>query len=205
MRATREVIEKVGPHMRKDSLLMDLTSLKKEPVKAMLESSVSEVIGCHPLFGPKVDSPAGETIVLCPARSIRWISWLTDMLKKGGITVVETTPERHDRMMALVQGLSHFNTIVMGLVLSEAGVAGEELMKFATPAFRGKMEIMARLFCRNPALYADILTMNPESEGLIDAYERTVGMLKNMMRGRDAAGVTGAIERHAPLFRGIFK
>jgi len=53
---TPEVIEQVGPHMKKESLLMDLTSLKGEPVKSMLKSSLSEVIGLHPLFGSAVDS-----------------------------------------------------------------------------------------------------------------------------------------------------
>jgi len=48
--ATCDVIRLVGPLVRRESLLMDLTSLKAEPVKAMLESSTSDVIGLHPLF-----------------------------------------------------------------------------------------------------------------------------------------------------------
>ena len=58
---TVKVIEQVGPLMQKDALLMDLTSLKAEPVAAMLRSSVAEVIGLHPLFGPAVDTLAGHT------------------------------------------------------------------------------------------------------------------------------------------------
>jgi len=45
MGVTRKVIEEIGSHMPEDALLMDLTSLKSEPVQAMLDSSVSEVIG----------------------------------------------------------------------------------------------------------------------------------------------------------------
>ncbi|HUH65989.1 MAG TPA: hypothetical protein VLZ07_06105, partial [Syntrophales bacterium] len=72
-------------------------------------------------------------------------------------------------------------------------------------AFRGKMEIVAKTFCQNPALYADILAMNPENERLVDAYERNVGILKDMIRGRDVERVADVIERHAPLFRDIIK
>ena len=36
-----------------NALIMDLTSLKKEPVEAMLKYSEAEVIGIHPLFGPR--------------------------------------------------------------------------------------------------------------------------------------------------------
>jgi prephenate dehydrogenase len=41
MEATEEVIRTIGPLMKRDSLLMDLTSLKVAPVRAMLENSIS--------------------------------------------------------------------------------------------------------------------------------------------------------------------
>ena len=49
---TQAVIGEVGPHMKQDSLLMDLTSLKAGPVRAMLEASASEVIGLPPAVRP---------------------------------------------------------------------------------------------------------------------------------------------------------
>jgi len=32
---------------------------------------------------------------------------------KSGARLVETTPERHDEIMALVQGINHLDTLVM--------------------------------------------------------------------------------------------
>ena len=135
---TGDVIAKVGPHMREASLLMDLTSLKRDSVKTMLETSVSEVIGCHPLFGPRVDSIAGQNIVLCPARAGKWLTWLTDIFEKNGAFVLEATPEKHDQMMAIIQGLNHFNTIMMGLALRKAGVRLPELMKLCHTGLPGE-------------------------------------------------------------------
>src|SRR4030042_6507855 len=79
---TVEIIEQIGPLMKKDALLMDLTSLKTEPVKAMLRSAPAEVIGLHPLFGPGVASIAGYPIVICPARGERWIEWVRGIFTK---------------------------------------------------------------------------------------------------------------------------
>jgi prephenate dehydrogenase len=203
MGATGKVIAKVGPYMREASLLMDLTSLKRDSVKTMLETSVSEVIGCHPLFGPRVDSIAGQHVVLCPARAGKWLSWLKDIFERNGAFVLAATPEKHDQMMAIVQGLNHFNTIIMGLVLSKAGVSLSELMKFATPVFRAKMEIMERAFCQNPGLYADILTMNPEIRRHIDAYEQDIAQLKNLICQGNSAGIADMIEKHASFFKVI--
>jgi len=203
MGVTGEVIARVGPYMREASLLMDLTSLKRESVKAMLETSVSEVIGCHPLFGPRVRSIAGQHVVICSARTGKWLSWLTNIFEKNGAFVLAATPEKHDQMMAIIQGLNHFNTILMGMALEKAGVGLSELMKFSTPAFRAKVGIMGKIFCQNHGLYADILTMNPEIRRHIDAYEDEVAQLKKLIRRGDAAGIADMIETHASLFKGI--
>jgi prephenate dehydrogenase len=201
MGTTGNVIAKVGPHMPAASLLMDLTSLKRDSVRSMLETSASAVIGCHPLFGPGVDSIIGQHVVLCPARAGKWLPWLTDVFQKNGALVVEATPEKHDQMMAIVQGLNHFNTIMMGLILSETGVSLSELMKFATPVFRAKMEIMEKVFCQNPGLYADILTMNPDIHRYIDAYEQNVAQLKSLICQGNSAGIVDMIEKHASFFK----
>jgi prephenate dehydrogenase len=169
----------------------------------MLETSVSEVIGCHPLFGPRIDSIAGQHVVLCPARTGKWLSWLTDIFERNGAFVLAATPEKHDQMMAIIQGLNHFNTIMMGLVLRKTGVSLSELMKFATPVFRAKMEIMERIFCQNPGLYADILTLNPEIRRHIDTYEQSVAQLKNLICQGDAAGIADMIEKDASFFKVI--
>ncbi len=203
MGATCKVITKVGPYMREASLLMDLTSLKTDSIKAMMETSSSEVIGCHPLFGPRIGAIAGQHVVLCPARAGKWLSWLTDIFERNGAFVIAATPEKHDQMMALVQGLNHFNTIMMALVLQKAGVSMSELMKFATPVFRAKMEITERVFCQNPRLYADILTLNPEILRHIDEYEKSVTQMKTLICQGNAAGIVDAIEKHASFFKVI--
>lgn len=66
---TIKVIKKVAPYVNKNSLLMDTTSIKKEPVRVMLRYSNCEVVGMHPVFGPNVSSLKSQTIVLCPART----------------------------------------------------------------------------------------------------------------------------------------
>jgi len=198
---TGAVIEKIGPHMRGDALLMDLTSLKQEPVKTMLATSVSEVIGCHPLFGPQIDSIAGQRVVLCPARTEKWLSWLKDILDKNGAFVVETTPEKHDHMMAIIQGLNHFNTIIMGLVLSRAGVSFSELCRFATPAFQAKIEIIRKVFCQNPTLYAEIVTINPDIHQLIEMYEKKVAELKNLIDENNSMDIADMLKEHADFFK----
>ncbi len=187
---TTQVIEQVGPKMKKESLLMDFTSLKEKPVKAMLKYSSSEVMGCHPLFGPDVNSIEGQNIVFCPARIKKWSNWPKDIFQKRGAHVFEATPEGHDEMMAIIQGLTHMNTITMGLVLRETDVDLTELKKFSTPIFDTKLAIIEKIFTNNPQLYAEIITLNPHINKILDIYEKNLAQLKNLIDREDTEGLT---------------
>ncbi len=168
---TCEVIRTIGPLMKPGSLLMDLTSLKATPVKAMLEACACEVIGLHPLFGPGEPSMEGQNVVICPARGNQWLPWVREVLQGGGARLVESAPERHDEMMAVVQGFNHLETILMGLVLGDAGVELSALEPFSTPAFRTKMALIERV-SSHPALYAEIIALNPGVRRLLSIWQR---------------------------------
>lgn len=187
--ATLDVIRDIGPRMKPDSLLMDLTSLKADPVRAMLDFSSSEIIGLHPLFGPDVPSLAGQNIVLCPARPGKRLPPLREILEKNGARIIETTPERHDEIMAVVQGLAHLNTMTLGLALKESGLSPEELDGFSTPVFRLKRSLVEKVFSKNPRLYADILALNPHAPGTFRLYEKALARLKAAVEKGHAEGL----------------
>ena len=198
--ATVQVIRQLGPGMKKESLLMDLTSLKEKPVTAMLESSISEVIGLHPLFGLNVRSISGKNIAICPVRTGKWLPWLTEILKREGANLIETTPEGHDETMAIVQGLTHLNTITMGLVLGDAGKGLSELKDFSTPIFDTKINIIKKIFAGNPGLYAEIIAFNPHIHKILDLYMKNLSELKGLIDRTDTKGLTELMENRSRNF-----
>jgi prephenate dehydrogenase len=177
--ATAEMIKQIGPQLTGDQLMMDLTSLKKEPVKLMLDYSKADVIGCHPLFGPRIKDVSGQNIVLCPARGKKWLGWLKSVLKKNKMTVSETTPDRHDKMMAVIQVLNHLNTIALGMALAETKVTLPEMNRFSTPFFRTKQEIISKVFTENPEMYLDIIMQNPDRGKMLATYEKVLKEIRN--------------------------
>jgi len=192
--ATEAVIRKVGPCMPRESVLMDLTSMKEAPVRTMLEASGSEVIGIHPLFGPRVASLDGQNIAVCPGRGDRWLPWLKDILEKNGANLVETTPEGHDKMMALIQGLNHFNTVMLGLTLAGSGVSPEELRRFSTPVFRERLDHLSRISA-HPDLYAHLIAGNPHTDKLLTSYMKILDELLALLHSGDAAALEKMIKK----------
>ncbi|MGV8059199.1 MAG: prephenate dehydrogenase/arogenate dehydrogenase family protein [Smithellaceae bacterium] len=195
--ATAEMIKQVGPLVTEKKLLMDLTSLKKEPVELMLTSTPADVIGCHPLFGPLLPDVTGQNVVLCPARGNKWLIWLENILEKNGLIVMERTPEEHDEMMAIVQALNHLNTISLGLVLAETGIPLSEINKFSTPIFQTKVEIIKKVFTDNPGLYTDIISQNPATEKMLDLYGKTLSDIRVLAKSGNGKCLKEAMEQAA--------
>ncbi len=195
--ATTDIIAQVGPLMGEESLLMDLTSLKSEPVRAMLKFSRSEVIGCHPLFGPQVPSLMRQNVIVCPARGERWLSWLKDLLTRGGALITETGPEKHDEIMSIVQGLNHFNTIMMGLALSRTSAPLAQLDGFTTPFFDAKAGMVKKIFSENPRLYTEIICNNHDMTRMVEIYRQVLEEIKPHIIHGDAEELTAILAQAA--------
>lgn len=197
---TEAVIGEVGPLVREDALLMDVTSIKDAPVAAMLASSTASVVGTHPMFGPNVHSLQGQRVVLCRARGTAWADWVARMLTARGLTIQETTPGHHDRMMAVVQVLTHFQTQVLGLTLARLGTPLEETLRFTSPAYLMELYVTARHFDQSPALYGPIEMRNPGSASVTAAFEVATREVATILESGDR-------ERFRALFdevRGFF-
>ncbi len=194
---TLEIIAQIGPLLPEEALLMDLTSVKVEPLKAMLHHTRAEVIGCHPLFGPQLTTAEQQHVVLCPGRAKKWYPWLKDLWTRGGALLVETTPDEHDELMSIVQGMNHCNTILMGLTLSKTSAPLAQLDRFTTPFFDMKAGMVKKIFSDNPRLYAEIICHNPKMKQMLDLYEKELAELKSHLAQGDAAGLTALLERAA--------
>ncbi|MDF1505395.1 bifunctional chorismate mutase/prephenate dehydrogenase [Roseisolibacter sp. H3M3-2] len=185
--ATDAVIRAVGPHVPDGGLLMDVTSVKQAPVRAMLEATRASVVGTHPMFGPSVHSLQGQRLVLCRARGDGWADWAARAFAARGLVVTEAEPAHHDRVMAIVQVLTHFQTQVLGLTIARAGLPLAETLRFTSPAYLLELFVTARHFAQSPALYGPLEMRNPDLAHVTDAFRGAAAELAEVLRGGDQA------------------
>lgn len=178
---TEEVIRTVGQSVPREGLLMDVTSIKQAPVEAMLASTSAAVLGSHPMFGPNVHTLQGQRVVLCRARGDEWADWVSRMFAARGLTITEATPEQHDRAMAVVQVLTHFQTQVLGLTLMRCGVPLEETLRFTSPAYLMELYVAARHFAQSPELYGPIEARNPRTRDVTSAFTEAARELADIV------------------------
>jgi prephenate dehydrogenase len=199
--AIEAVASEVAPKMRPGALLMDLSSLKEKPVASMLGHAPQgvEVIGAHPLFGPG-SAGRGMGIALVPTeRSERWFSIVRDLFEDAGYDVLVTTAERHDRDMAVVQGLTHFMYVAMGRALEKANVDLREASAFRTPVYGITKELLGRVLSQSPELYALIQSSEPAGE-LRRAFVGACGELSSELDAGDLGGFVRDFESAARYY-----
>ena len=187
---TADVIAAVGPHVRDDALLMDVTSIKEAPMAAMLQSTRGSVVGTHPMFGPTVHSLQGQRVVLCRARGDTWADWVSQSLTARGLIVSETSAAQHDRAMSIVQVLTHFQTQVLGVTLARLGVPLAETMPFTSPAYLLELYVTARHFAQYPALYGSIEMRNPQTSAVTGAFGAAARDVADVIARGDQAAFT---------------
>lgn len=185
---TIDVIKQVGPHIKKDALFMDFTSLKSAETEAMCKYSQSEVIGCHPVFGPSVKTLEKQVIVLTPVRGDNWLDFLVNIFENAGAIVRISSPKEHDRIMAIVQGLMHFTSITLVKTLMKTGEQAEEFNDFSSPVYRIRTDFANRILNQNPELYADIEINNPETVKILEQYIESSLELLTIIRRKDRDG-----------------
>jgi len=188
---TEKVIKDIAPQLTEDQLVMDYTSIKEIPCKQMLKSKAS-VIGLHPLFGPRVKTLEGETMVVCPERPGVWMPWLTEKLASAGVQVLKSTPKEHDQMMAFAQCQCHFSSLVFADTLRRSGIDPEQLAAFSTPIFRQLFATSTRILSQDPALYADIQLNNPYFTDILDQFEKSIKEWKKWIKKGDRKAFIGA-------------
>ncbi|MCC7540803.1 MAG: bifunctional chorismate mutase/prephenate dehydrogenase [Deltaproteobacteria bacterium] len=182
---TEAVIREIGPEVREDALLMDVTSIKERPLRAMLESTRASVLGTHPMFGPAVHSLQGQRIVLCRGRGDAWGDWVRTMLRARGLVVSEAAADEHDRAMAVVQVLTHLQTQVTGLALARLGVPLAETLRYTSPAYLLELYAVGRHFAQSPALYGPIEMENPRSAEVAATFRRAADELAQVVGTKD--------------------
>lgn len=151
-----KVLKQITPFLKPGSLVLDVCSVKEEPVKAMkkLVPKHCECIGTHPLFGPDTaaNSLKGKKIILCPIRTKR-LTEIKKFLKGLGLNVIVVDPKEHDKQMAESLALIH----LLGKALLNMGVRRTDL---ATPTHERLMELVDIVENNSEQLFVDMQTHN---------------------------------------------
>jgi len=175
-----ETIKELAPLAKKGSMLVDVCSIKGFPAQTMKKYAPDGVfiLPTHPMFWPYIEEIAGQVFVLTPLsekdKKDRRYIFVKNFLEKKWAKVIETTPEKHDKMMAVVQWLTHINMFSIGETLKRLWISVDESLNFVSPIYKLMIASVARYVWHDPKLYGDIQMYNPEVLKVHDKFMEVI-------------------------------
>lgn len=191
---TPDVIKSLAGQVQRGTLLADVSSVKSDVIEAMqtIEAKV-ELVSLHPLFGPGATSVKGKDFVAIPVKPGKRYAALKHRLLELGARVTEMEAEDHDRLMAIIQCMTHF----VLLAYLNAFKSMKELKraeKLRTPMFATLLDLAKTVLAGNPELYGEIQVHN--------RYARVVrSSLLEACRSLDVAFSAGNVKSLRAIFK----
>ena len=185
---TEEVIREVAPFMKSGSLMVDVTSVKEGPSKTMAEvlpESV-EYIPTHPVFGPRTTRLDNQVIVLTADKKGKWYGKVYDYLAGKNMRIIETTAEKHDFMMSILQVLTHFSFISTASAIEKLKVDISETEDYESPIYNLMIDMIARIVSQNPYLTYNIQSMNTNGPKIRNTFADAVLELRDVINDGDS-------------------
>ena len=169
----RELFEQIKPMLSAESTVLDIASVKVYPAKW-----ASEVLGdqpyvsTHPLFGP--DSTKNGQVFEGRNMMMHNVSASEDLYESFksfwqglGVTVVEITPDEHDKMIAYTMNYNH----LIGRIGERVGIKPTPL---DTPGFKAVYKAREHVVHDTPELFADMQIYNPYAKEMRDKVKQAM-------------------------------
>ena len=198
--STVDVIKRVTKYISPTTALTDLTSIKTEPVQAMMDNHRGAVLGLHPMFGPNVKSFAGQKVIVCPGRDDDSFKWFLDFMASRGGDLILCSPEEHDQMLIFIQATQHFSRFSLGVFLAQQEIDIERSLLFATASYSQEIDIVKRLFAQSALLCIDIMLNSKERRQAIAQLANTYNYLASLVVQEDRSALIEEFEKTQSFF-----
>lgn len=180
----RDVILDLAKVVKKEQLVLNLSSLMEEHYNDMKKLECASAF-LHGLFAPNVNSIKNVSFVLVPVKKNKKIVEFANFLREEGAKINEASAKEHDKSMALIQALSHFNSILLAKTLSSSNLTQRDIETYSTLFFRMYFDAISRIFSQSPEMYANLQFNNKYFKEALDSYEKNMKELKEIVSVKD--------------------
>ncbi|UCB42375.1 MAG: prephenate dehydrogenase [Dehalococcoidales bacterium] len=185
--AFESVVKQVAPHTNSGQVVVDVTSLKVQPVDIMHRYITSAVtLGMHPVFGPGAKSPAKQNFVLTPTNEVEasLADKVKDYLEAREARVALTTPQEHDKMMTIILGLAHFIAIVSADTLLHQD-RFQQMKEIGSTTYKVLYTLIESVISEDPELYASLQMSFPDISEIEEQFLINATAWADLVRNND--------------------
>jgi prephenate dehydrogenase len=185
-----EVVREISPHISFGQIVIDITSIKEQPVNIMHRYLKGiDILGTHPVFGPGARDLNSQNFVLTPTNDseMRLAQKVKSYLETRGSRISIMSPADHDQMMAVVLGLAHFISIVTADTLVTLDRL-PQLKAVGGSTYRVLTTLVESVVSEDPELYATLQMHLPHLEEIENLFQMNTSKWANLVKNKDKTG-----------------
>jgi prephenate dehydrogenase len=193
MNATKRVLLQVSKYMMIGATLIEISSIKQEAHKTLSEVARMyklKPLCIHPLFGPGAKGVKGMRVALVPVFDAH--EELKDAKKiLQGASLVTVDVKDHDKIVAVVLGLTHLNNTVLAKIISDEWEPNR-LKEIAGSTYRVQSFLTESIMNDEPELFTSLLMLNPYMKRYARNLLETTQQLCNYVLNENPRGLSRA-------------
>ncbi|HXX05558.1 MAG TPA: prephenate dehydrogenase/arogenate dehydrogenase family protein [Candidatus Bathyarchaeia archaeon] len=175
VKRTPETIRLIAKEMKRESHLIDISSLKLKTAAAL--SKIPDKINpicIHPMFGPGTKKLKGQNIISIPIRDAKKeIAVAKSLFSEANFVQIDAT--EHDKKIAIILGMTHLSNLVLANILAkEENFALVEKMGGTT--FKAQKLLTAGIMTESQELIGTIIS-NPEIRKYAEEFWKDIGRM----------------------------
>jgi prephenate dehydrogenase len=193
--STAAMIRKIGPYLKKNSVIFDITSIKYAVFKALTEIKNQYPVNCislHPMFGPGITNMKNYVMMVVKVGGTdiyeEIIEDLLSLFKSDGLIVTETVPEIHDKRVALTLGVPHMFNILFLYLLRSTDEPLNELTRFTGTTFLLQKVFAESIIQREMEMFGEIQMENQEFLKILEIFENLLKRYKKIIEEKNIVG-----------------
>ena len=180
-----DVVKEIAPHIKDNQIVWDITSVKEFPVNTMHKHiKKGIVLGMHPVFGPAAED-TNQNFVLTPTneKEEEYAGELKEWLEERGFKVSLMSTRRHDKLMSVVLGLSHFIGLTVGDTWSDMDF--KELEKVSGTSFKTLLSLVENVVNTDPEFYSVLQMSLPNVENVEGLFKEKTEKWLDIIKKKD--------------------
>ncbi|MCP8307883.1 MAG: prephenate dehydrogenase/arogenate dehydrogenase family protein [archaeon] len=180
-----DVVREFAPYIKKNQIVLDITSVKEIPVDIMHRYiKKGTILGTHPVFGPGAKD-TNQNFVLTPSneKEEKYARELETWLEERGFKVSIMSPRKHDELMAVILGFSHFVGLTVGDTWLDLNF--RELEKISGTSFKTLFNLVENVVNTDPEFYSVLQMSLPNVDKVESLFQRKIEKWLNIIRNKD--------------------
>ena len=209
-----EVVKQIAPYTHPEQVIVDITSIKAFPVETMHKHiKTGLVLGVHPMFGPGARDIANQNFILTPIneREKTLALKIKEYLEARGARATLMTPQKHDEMMTIILGLSHFIALVSADTLLSFDNL-KQMKDIGGITYKVLLTLVESVISEDAEFYASLQTSLPKMAEVEKLFQRKAKVWAELVASKDRqqfvkrmTALKNKLEKEAPDFHKAYE